>query len=234
MKRAHGVIVIDLWVWRLDVDAGERRRLEAFLSADEIARAHRFVFARDRERFIAGRGRLREILATRLAMPPAGLVFSYSETGKPNIGTRAAELQFNLSHSAGLAALVVTEGIELGVDIEQVRPLKEDIATRFFSPREVAYLKSLSEAEQLPAFYRCWTRKEAVLKATGEGLRRALNSFDVAFAADAPARVDRMEGEANPVRDWRLVAFDPADGLAGAIACRTGGAEVELRRGDKQ
>ena len=219
------IVAVDLWVFDLDIPSLERAALEATLSADEIDRANRFVFARDRERYVVGRGRLREILAQRLNGRASQIVFGYGGDGKPSV----EGIEFNLSNTGGLAALAVGQ-VPLGIDIEEIRPLKEDVATRFFSAAEVTQLRALPAEEQLPAFYRCWTRKEAVLKAVGSGLMRALDSFDVTLAPGVPARIERMEGEASPMKDWRLYSFDPRPGFIGAIACRTGGADVAVRR----
>jgi len=224
-------VKVDLWLWALDVDDGERERLAAFLSDDETARAARFVFERDRERFVVGRGRLREILARKVSRAPAELRFSYSENGKPAL-QGFGDAQFNLSHSEGVAVLALSQAFELGVDVEFVRPLKEDVAERFFSRREIDQLASLPADDQLAGFYRCWTRKEAIVKAIGDGLSRPLDSFDVSVGADVPAVVERLEGEADAPRAWRLAHFVPAAGYIGAVACRTGGAPIVLTRHD--
>lgn len=216
---------VDLWVWPLDVAEGERERLATHLSEDERARAARFAFARDRQRYTVARGRLREILAARLSCGAAALGFDYSENEKPTLrGGQAC--QFNLSHSEGMAALAICDGFELGVDIEHVRPLKEDIAGRYFSRREVDALRRLPDGEQLDGFFRCWTRKEAIVKAIGEGLTRPLDSFDVSVSL--PAVVERIVGD--DAREWRLAHFEPAAGYVGAIACRTGGGELKVMR----
>lgn len=228
MSPASPPINVDLWVWSLDVDDAERGRLAKFLSEDEAARAARFVFERDRQRFVMGRGRLREILAREIADRPWALRFAYAAHGKPSLLTTPA-LHFNLSHSEALAALAVSRHAGIGVDIEFARPLKEDIAQRFFSPREVAVLKALPEEDQAAAFFRCWTRKEAVVKAVGEGLSYSLDSFDVTLSADAPAAVERFEGEAD-AGVWRLAHFEPSPGYAGAVACRTGGAALRIAK----
>jgi 4'-phosphopantetheinyl transferase len=217
---------VELWVWSPDIGADERGRLFAYLSDDEVARAERFVFDRDRHRYIAARGRMREILARLLGATPAALRFTYSSHGKPSF---AAGLHFNLSHSQGLAALGVSRTHELGVDVEHVRPLKEDIAERFFSRAEVATLRTLPEHEQLDAFYRCWTRKEAVVKAIGEGLSRPLDSFDVTLDADS-ALLLRMDGERDGPAAWQMAHFTPAPGFQGAVACRTGGGTLVVTR----
>lgn len=226
----HGhPVAVDLWVWPLDVDDAERGRLAAFLSQEEAARAQHFVFAKDRERFIVAHGRLREILGRQLKCSPGDVTFTVSAHGKPTLAGQA--LHFNLTHSEGLAA-VVTADLELGVDIEFVRPLKDDVAKRYFSRREIASLAALPADDQLSGFYRCWTRKEAIVKAIGEGLTRALDSFDVSVAADQAAVVERLEGEADASRRWRLMHFEPALSFVGAIACRTGGAQLAIHRRD--
>jgi 4'-phosphopantetheinyl transferase len=217
---------VELWVWPLDIGADERGRFFAMLSEDEVARAERFVFERDRHRYIAARGRMRETLARLLGAKPAELRFAYSSHSKPSL---PVSLHFNLSHSEGVAALGVSRTHELGVDVEHVRPLKEDIAERFFSRAEVTALRALPEHEQLSAFYRCWTRKEAVVKAIGEGLSRPLDSFDVTLDADA-ARLLRMDGENGGPAAWQLAHFAPAPGFHGAIACRTGGGALVVKR----
>ncbi len=217
-------VEVALHVWPLDVGDDERARLSEFLSEEERARAARFVFERDQQRFAVARGRMRELLAAALGVRPSALAFVTSVHGKPALAS--SDLTFNLSHSGGLAALGIAQGRAIGVDIEEVRPLKEDIAGRFFSAREVAALRALPAAEQLDAFYRCWTRKEAIVKAIGEGLSHPLDTFDVTIGRDA--KVERFEGERD-ANAWRLQHFDPAPGFAGAVACR-GGGDIFIKR----
>jgi len=219
-------VEVELWVWPLDVGADERGRFFAMLSDDEVARAERFVFERDRHRYIAARGRMREVLARLLGATPADLRFDYSSHGKPSL---PLGLHFNLSHSEALAALGVSRTHQLGVDVEHVRPLKEDIAERFFSQAEVTALRALPEDEQLEAFYRCWTRKEAVVKAIGEGLSRPLDSFDVTLDPQS-ARLLRMAGEQGGPSVWQMAHFAPAPEFQGAVACRTGGGALVVKR----
>lgn len=218
-------IEVALHIWPLDVGDGERAQLTEFLSEEERARAARFVFERDQKRFAVARGRMREVLAATLGVRPSALAFAVSAHGKPAL--ISGELTFNLSHSGGLAALGISRGPAIGVDIEEERPLKEDVAGRFFSAREVAALRALPEVEQLGAFYRCWTRKEAIVKAIGDGLSHPLDSFDVTIAGEA--KVERFEGERD-ASVWQLQHFDPAPGFAGAVACRTGGTALRLDR----
>lgn len=221
-QRSHA---IDLWLWPLDLDAGEISRLRSWLSPDEIQRADRFLVDRDRTHFTAARGRLREVLAERLAAQPQSLTFAYSEHGKPSLPE--AGFSFNLSHSGGLAALALSDDHELGVDIEALRTIKENLARDNFSPREQQELAALSVHDRMAGFFRCWTRKEAVIKTTGEGFTRDLQSFDVSLSVETP-RVLRIVGD--DAAAWQLAHFEPRTGYVGAIACRTGGAPITVTR----
>jgi 4'-phosphopantetheinyl transferase len=164
---------VHLWRIRLAPCSDE------LLSEDERARARRFRFPLHRERFVAARSALRRILAAYLDLDPAGLRFQYSPHGKPRL--EQEWLRFNLAHSEDLALCAVAHGREVGVDIERIRPRPDEgIPERFFSPSEAAQLRGLPP----PAFYRYWTAKEAWLKARGEGLSVALDSFDVSALND--------------------------------------------------
>jgi 4'-phosphopantetheinyl transferase len=218
---------IDVWVWQLEVPAGERARLTRFLSADELQRAERFVTARDRERFVVARGGMREILAHEVGISPGKIEFHYTKHGKPELIPPA--IFFNLSHSQNRAALAISSGCEVGIDIEAIRPLKEDIAANYFSRGEIAELDGLPPDDRLAGFYRCWTRKEAVLKALGEGLSRPLDSFEVSIALELPARLNRMEDEGNAAENWQLATIDVGAGFAGALASQTNGRSLEIR-----
>lgn len=221
---------VDIWRWDLDRPAAELATLRPLLSQDENARAARFVFDRDRNRFIAGRAVLRRILGRYLAKEPESLRFSYNGFGKPWLtGERAWSLHFNLSHAGGVAALAVSHLHEIGIDIEERKPLKEDIARRFFSAAEYGELRELSGRDYIEAFYRCWTRKEAFVKAHGEGLSLNLASFDVTLLQGEAARLLRLAGDAEAPMHWRMANVSVAPHLAGAVAARTGGAEISLR-----
>ena len=227
-----GPISIDLWFWPLDTGRAERERLARLLSEDERDRAARFHFDRDRERHIVAHGRLREILAARTAVAPERLRFARSGHGKPTLAEPPGPPpHFNLSHAGGLAALALSDEAELGLDVEAIVPLKEDIAGRFFSAREVAAYRALPEPDRLSGFYRCWTRKEAVLKSLGDGLSRALDSFDVTLRPGEPPRIERIDGEPDAPRTWALLHVEPAPGFVGAIALRSQGRPVVLREG---
>lgn len=221
---------IDIWCWDLDRSPTELSALRPLLSEDENVRAARFVFDRDRHRFIVGRAVLRRILGRYLAKDPAGLQFSYNGFGKPWLtGDRAWSLHFNLSHAGGVAALAVSHLHEIGIDIEERKPLKEDIARRFFSTAEYSELRELSGRNYVEAFYRCWTRKEAFVKAYGEGLSLDLASFDVTLLKGEAPRLLRLAGDAEAPSQWRMANVSAGPNLAGAVAACTGGAEISLR-----
>jgi len=209
-----------LHVWRIDLNRedGELAALRATLSEDELARAARFRFEWLRRRFIAARGALRNILAAYLGADAAALRFTYSAYGKPSLA--GASLRFNLSHSNELALVAVAAGCEVGVDVEFMRPdtAGSRIAERFFSPREVEALRALPPAEQLQGFFNCWTRKEAFIKAVGQGLSYPLDAFDVTLAPGEPAAVLAIRGDAALARRWTLQALSPGEGYAGAAA----------------
>jgi 4'-phosphopantetheinyl transferase len=210
---------IDLWLWRLDADEAAAARLAVLLDGEERARARRFVFPLHAHRFIAGRARLRLILQDYVGVPAAQLRFDYGAQGKPSlVGAPGAALHFNLSHTGDLAALAVSAESDLGVDIETIRPVTEDVAGRFFSAAERAALAALPADERERGFFRCWTRKEAMIKALGGGLSIALDSFDVTLAPGVPPRLLRLAGEPDAPERWSLLHFEPAADCVGAVA----------------
>lgn len=206
-------------------------RLEQFaetLSADERARAARFVFKRDRNRFLAGRGQLREILGWLLHTRPAQLTFAYGDHGKPRLAAPVAGrfLFFNLAHADALAVCAVSARHEVGIDIERVRPIREaeEIAAHFFSTRENAEWRSLPAGQQMEAFFNCWTGKEALLKATGTGL-----GGPFAQVVEAGLNCGRSlggSGSANAAAgfsDFFLHPLTPARGYTGTLATKDAG-----------
>lgn len=220
---------IDLWIWPLDPSEAEATRLSAVLSAEEEARAARFVRPEHGRAFRVGRGRLREILGQYACTDPAMLSFAYNDFGKPSLRTGPV---FNLSHAAGWAALAVLPAATcaLGIDIERHRRVEEAVAKRFFSEAEQVALAALPPHHWSDGFFRCWTRKEAMVKACGPGLSMPLDSFDVTLAPDEPPRVTRLEGlpGANP-EDWGLIHLDLAPDFVGAIAVEAGAYRPVLR-----
>ena len=208
---------VDVWRIALDLGGPAVDRLAATLAPDELARADRLRVPRGRGRFIAGRGALRAILGRYLGEPAGRLAFLYGGRGKPALpGTG---LEFNLTHSGGLALLAVARGRAVGVDIEEARPMADAdrLVERFFSPREVAAYLALPAAERPAAFFRCWTRKEAYMKATGLGMGQPLDGFDVSLAPGDPPRLLAVAGRPGEADRWSMHDLHPGPGYAAAL-----------------
>jgi 4'-phosphopantetheinyl transferase len=210
----------ELHVWQAKVDpAGEEMsKLVRLLSPDERARAARFHFDRDRRRFVAGRGILRTILARYVGREPEALAFRYSPSGKPSLpGTT---LQFNLAHSDGLAAIAVARGGAVGIDLEHVRPVPDcdRIMNSHFSAAEVEAISALPPAAQLRAFFTCWTRKEAYLKATGDGITAALDRFRVSVVPGSAPRLLHVEGAPQEATRWAFHDLPLGPDYIGVVA----------------
>jgi 4'-phosphopantetheinyl transferase len=211
---------VDVWSASLEPPPRLEAHLSGYLSPDEKERAERFVFPRDRDRFVAGRAFLRLLLAQYLGVEPQALRFRYGPNGKPALADERSDLHFNLAHSGPLAMCALARGSELGVDLERLRPLPdaEGVVRSAFSPREAARFRSLPETARLRAFYEGWTRKEAFLKALGHGLARPLDSFDVTLGPGEPPRLLRTLGDPAEAGRFSLHAVDPESGYVGAIA----------------
>jgi len=222
-------------VWRIALDQEDDplERFRGTLEPHELERAGRFHFERHRRHFIVARGFLRSVVARYLETQPEALRFSYGEYGKPALETEPV-LRFNLSHSNEVALLAVTLDAELGVDVEHIRAdfASEDIARRFFSRAEVAVFNALPQDERVAAFFRCWTRKEAYIKAIGKGLSQALDEFDVTLAPGiAPALLRAEDDDASR---WWMSDIEVGEGYAGALAVERPVAEVRFFRQDLQ
>jgi 4'-phosphopantetheinyl transferase len=213
----------EIHVWRASLDraASYVRDLEQTLAADERERAERFYFQIDREHFTVARGLLRAILGRYLNRPAEQLRFCYDSYGKPSLAEAYGGdwLRFNLSHARGLALYAVTRERALGVDLEYLRAdfASDGIARRFFSASEVAALRALPPHQKLEAFFNCWTRKEAYIKARGEGLSFPLDQFDVSLAPGEPAALLSTSGNPQEASRWSLEALTPAPGYVAAL-----------------
>ncbi len=207
---------IHVWRARLDCDESLLRRFEATLSSDEKSRAERFHFSRDRSGYIAGRGILRELLARYVNRSPAELEFDYGSKGKPFLPQENAmrSVEFNVSHSQGLALLAFAAGRNLGVDVEFVRPdvAATEIAERYLSSEEAAELRALPPARRAEGFFLCWTRKEAYIKARGEGLQIPLDSFHVSLTPGGPELLKSPDSSR-----WNLRSLSPIPRYVGAL-----------------
>ncbi|HYV83682.1 MAG TPA: 4'-phosphopantetheinyl transferase superfamily protein [Pyrinomonadaceae bacterium] len=220
-------------VWRISLDQPDDRldRFRQTLDPDELNRASRFHFEKHRRHFIVARGFLRSVVASYLETLPETLRFSYGAYGKPELASEHV-LRFNLSHSHEVALLAIALDAELGVDVEQIRAdfASEEIARRFFSRAEVEVFNALPQEEQVAAFFRCWTRKEAYIKAIGKGLSQALDAFDVTLAPGVQAEL--LRAEEDDVSRWLLYEIDVGEGYAGALAVERPVAEVRFFRQD--
>lgn len=217
-----GVREAHVWAVTLAQSAECIGRCAQALSPDEISRAERFHFERDRRRFIAGHGVLRAILGHYVGRQPAQIEFEYSPRGKPTLAESSGSdtFHFNLAHSDDLMLVAVTRGCEIGVDVERLRFMRdaEDVAERLFSARESTRLKALPEGQKRAAFFRLWTRKEACLKATGVGITESLCEAEVSFLPGEQPRLNRLFGDEHACEKWRLCELAPATGFIAALA----------------
>ena len=227
---------VHVWAVSLCITPGALEALAATLSPDEKERAGKFKFEKYRNRFIAGRGVLREILGKYLQAKPATLRISCSTNGKPALAAEfaSAGIHFNLAHSEDLALVAVTRVGAIGVDVECIRPVKEmdELVARFFSARETVLFQRLRPDEKAAAFFNLWTRKEALLKATGEGITRSLSLVEVSFLPGKPARLLAIAGDASKAAEWAVCELSPATGFVGALAIKAENLTVQCGRWD--
>ena len=213
---------IDVWRVPVEVEAMPEEEWRGILAADEVARASRFHFDRDRNRYRRGRTALRILLGRYLEVPAAEIRFQYESHGKPEIAHphNARELRFNSSDSGGLVLIAVTAGTVVGVNVERLRPMPDlvNIATRFFSAREVQDLLAFSEEKRPEAFFACWTRKEAFLKAMGVGLSYPLSAFSVSVNPDGPAKMLELGEDKSAAGKWSLQDLQPGEGFRASLA----------------
>jgi 4'-phosphopantetheinyl transferase len=212
---------VDVWLAALNCSTKLLHALTTTLSADEAERAASFQCVHDRQRFIASRGILRCILSSYVGRTPAELRFAYKPGGKPELaqtGRTGGDWRFNLSHSGNVALYAVIQGRDVGVDVELIRRGMpwECLANRFFSPREVNKLQRWPADERAAAFFSCWTRKEAYLKATGVGLYAALDRFEVsAGRGEAPGLL--VAPDPHELQRWSFWDVPVNDRLAAAV-----------------
>ena len=213
---------VHLWPLVLDGTAIRQDHYEPLLSTDEAARAVRFHFARDRRRFVAGRGTLRMILARYKDVSRRELRFTYGSAGKPSLAAQldGQGLEFNLSHCDHMGLLAVARHRVLGVDIERIRPARDlrALASRFFAPEEVTALESLPASLYAQAFFACWTRKEAFLKALGAGLTVPLDDFVVSVDPGKPARLLSTRWRPREADRWSLTDIVVGPDFRAALA----------------
>ena len=219
----------EVHLWRIDLEAvaaGEPR-WRGLLSADEKARADRFHFVRDRQNFTATRALLRTLLGAYIGCQPARVHFAYADRHKPALDPSqgAAPVQFNVSHSGSRALLAFARGRTLGVDVEQIRNNfdHEALARRFFSPAEQDALAGFPASERCSAFFRCWTRKEAYIKAHGAGLSLPLSEFDVSLMPAEQNALLTTRPDGGEAALWSLREVQAGEGYEAALCVRGNG-----------
>jgi 4'-phosphopantetheinyl transferase len=218
----------EVHVWRelLDLTSLQSKRLLGILSADELLRAGRFRFERDQKRFIAARGILRMILGRYLGESPHKIHFEYTSKGKPVLANNPGydTLHFNLSHSDALALYAVTRGRNIGIDIERVRDdvAVEQIAQKFFSQDEISSLERIHKHKRNELFFKYWTRKEAYLKAMGEGISFPMEQIDVSLISERVLSPVIFPGDKTGSPRWFVQDLFPGRGYAAAIAVERG------------
>lgn len=212
---------VHLWLSRLQTNADHIHAAFDLLSADEQAKANRFYFEKDRNRYVLARSGLRLILSRYLSLEPQTLKFGYSPAGKPFLADESADdrLCFNLSHTHQIALYAVAWNREVGVDVEQIQPERdwEGIAARFFTPQENEMLQQLTPDLKLQGFFNAWTRKEAVLKAVGQGLTIPLHQLVVSLTPGEPARLLQTLWNPAELNQWTMQTVEVGADYAAAV-----------------
>ncbi len=228
---------VHVWGASLVQPASVLRQLREVLDEEEKRRADRFKFEKGQRQFTVGRGLLRLLLGKYLRTDPAGIGFRYNPHGKPELsaGFDGSRLKFNLSHSGEVVLYALSLGRELGVDVETVRPdfATDGIAERFFAPAERIKLRTLDQDARIQAFFSCWTRKEAFIKARGKGMAIPLDAFEVTLKPDEPAAVLATYDDPDEAQRWSLYELDPGPGYLASLAvagdtCRVSHRPLEI------
>lgn len=221
---------IHVWRARLDIPRGGLRTLERTLTPDERERIMNLASEVDRRRATASRGLLRSILADYVERPAAELAFTYGPAGKPQMSAAAhgEPLHFNSTHSGEVLLVAVGRVPSLGIDVERIRSVArfDKVARRAFSEEERRRIDALHSKERNEAFITCWTRKEACVKAIGQGVWSAFGRFEVSLEPGASAAVLTVDGDSAAAAEWSLYHIEPAEGYVGALAVRGAGWRV--------
>lgn len=223
----------EVHVWRVCLDVADStvEYLLPILCVTERQRAERFRFQKDRKQFVVTRSVLRIILGRYLEREPSTLSFCYNQYGKPELAsTSDRTIRFNLSHSHGLALIAVAQNLDIGIDLEYIRPNVswEQIAQSYFSSKERDMLHQLPVALKTLAFFTVWTRKEAYIKATGKGLSLPLDRFDVSIVPGEPAKLLNVQWDDREAERWLLIELTPGSGYAATLAAGAGNWQLKL------
>ena len=226
---------VHVWIAAVDTSSNCVREFMKLLSGDETRRAESYYFERDRRRFVIGRGLLRRILGRYyLDIEPRRLEFRKGPRGKPYLAESFdnSKIRFNLTASQGLAVFAFAKDHEVGIDVEYMRYMADaqQIVEGSFSKAEAAAFNELLDQEKQEAFFSCWTRKEAFVKAIGEGLYFPLDQFDVSLRPGEPARVLRVAGKPKEAVQWYLKSFRPEKGYKAALAVKCTDCKVTFWR----
>lgn len=223
---------IHLWRIALAGRLGDESRLRQWLSPEESAQADRFHFARDQRRFVIRRAVLRQILAACLGINPLSVQFELGAHGKPAIADQPSvgRLRFSCSHSGDWALIALARDLELGVDLEEYRPMTdaEDVAKKYFSAVEISELASLPSALKTVGFFNCWTRKEAFIKALGMGLYYPLDRFAVSLSPKKPAALLTVADDPDALQKWNLISFAAVPNYSAALVFAGKSAALKL------
>jgi len=213
-----GLDGVHIWHASLDTVAWGSQDTDRYLSAEEKNRAKHFVFARDRRRYVLGRAVLRMLLGRCLGVQPEEISFRYNSYGKPEL--QGSDISFNMSESSGRVVVAITRNRRVGVDIEQIRDIPQmlQVRRRFFSKSENELLRAYSGSLQKEKFFEIWTRKEALIKAVGEGLNIPLESFDVSGSVEEGIHFIRLERDSTIGGGWGICNLDVESEYAAAVA----------------
>ena len=219
-------------IWKVYLDKPVAGCEAGVLSPDEIVRAERFHFEKDRIRFMRCRSAVRNLVAAYLEIPAIEIRFDHLANGKPRLvgEQNPRAVQFNVSHSGNMALIAIGREHRLGVDIEKIRFDLDTttLAERFFSHRERTALRALPDHLRAPGFYACWTRKESFLKATGKGLSFPLADFSVTTHPDRDPEVEDINGNKDAGKQWFLADLDVAEGYRSAVALECSHCRMEI------
>ena len=224
----------DIWI----IDFEELREKEGtyrgYLSDDEILRSEKFRMPSDRRNFIICRAILRLLLSEELECLPAEIKFDFNEYDRPKLPNKS--IDFNVSHSQDFGLIGIARDSILGLDIEfKSKDIEvEQIASKFFSSKEIEILNKVPKEDRINTFYRCWTRKEAFIKAIGQGLTYPLDTFQVSLENDHYAELIQIETDLEEHLNWRMFSFCPSKGYIGAVAIRNPNIEIQLRKWDHE
>lgn len=220
LKNNYTILPKEVHIWKTLLDINDSDQIEAFLDTlndDEVRRAERFCFADDRLKFIISRGTLRFLLGRYLNESPKNFVFQYNKYGKPYLNN--LPLHFNVSHSKSVALYAFSLNEEIGIDVEYCKSTRNiNLVSRSFSELEQKAYNELPDSLKMEAFYKCWTRKEAFMKAVGDGFSIPLKSFDVSL--DHNPRLIEIRDLDHKVHEWTLHDIPVPDNYKATLAIK--------------